>query len=108
MSHHVPIHVYRLVYPDSPDGPELLWEWNKVSIGRLLWNATAFGRELAHQYFPTWEALAEANQRIWEKDYLSRPAYQPWETWQVWLDEYREIVRDVQDIAVTACFDCRP
>jgi hypothetical protein len=96
MKNGVPIHAYRLVYPYSPNAPEMLWEWDKVSIARLLWNATAFGRELAHQYFPTWNALAEANQRIWETDYLPRGAYEPWESWQVWMDAYREIVRDAQ------------
>ena len=94
----MPLHAYRLVYPDRPHGPELLWEWEKAQSAHLLWNATTFQRELAHQYFSTWEALAEANQRIWEKDYLLRPAYEPWDTWQAWLDAYREIVRDVQDI----------
>ena len=94
----MPIHAYRLVYPDSPHAPEMLWEWERPSIARLLWNATAFRRELAHRYFPTWDAVAEENQRIWEVYSLPRPAYEPWDTWRVWLDEYREIVRDVQDI----------
>jgi hypothetical protein len=47
----MPIHAYRLEYPDSPHAPEMLWEWQKEYIARLLWNATTFGRELAHQYF---------------------------------------------------------
>jgi hypothetical protein len=46
------LHAYRLVYPDSPHGPERLWEGEKVHVGRLLWNATVFGRELTHRYFP--------------------------------------------------------
>jgi len=96
MKNGVPIHAYRLVYPHSPHAPEILWEWDKVYIARLLWNATAFGRELSHQYFPTWNALAEANQRIWEAYYVLRPAYASWESWQAWLDEYRELVRDAQ------------
>ena len=92
------LHAYRLLYPDSPHAPEKLWEWEKLHIGRLLWNATAFGRELAHRYFPTWDDLARENQRIWETHYQPRPLYEPWDTWRVWLEEYREIVRDVQDI----------
>jgi hypothetical protein len=95
----MPIHAYRLVYPDSPSAPERLWEWEKVHVGRLLWNATTFGRELAHRYFLTWNALAQENQRIWETDYLPHAAYQPWATWQAWIREYRELVRDVQAIA---------
>jgi hypothetical protein len=39
MRHRVPIHAYRLVYPDSPHGPELLWEWEEPYITHLLWNA---------------------------------------------------------------------
>jgi hypothetical protein len=41
----MPIHAYRLEYPDSPHAPEMLWEWQKEYIARLLWNATTFGRE---------------------------------------------------------------
>ena len=47
------LHAYRLIYPDSPHAPERLWEWEKEHVGRLLWNATVFGRELAHRYFLT-------------------------------------------------------
>ena len=93
------IHAYRLLYPDSPPAPERLWEWEKGHVARLLSNATAFGRELTHRYFADWNVLAQENERIWETYYLSRPAYDPWETWRAWLDEYREIVRDVQEIA---------
>jgi hypothetical protein len=92
------MHAYRLVYPDHLHAPAMLWEWEKVSIARLLWNATVFGRELAHQYFPTWHALDEANQRIWKTDYLPRPAYQCWDSWLAWMAEYRAIVRDMQDL----------
>lgn len=91
-------HVYRLVYPDSLHAPEMLWEWEKQHVGRLLWNATTFGRELAHRYFSSWKALAQENQRIWETRYLPRPLYEPWNTWQTWVTEYRELVFDVQNI----------
>jgi hypothetical protein len=76
----------------------MLWEWDKVSLARLLWNATTFGRELSHQYFSTWHALAEANQRIWETDYVLCPAYEPWESWQAWIDEYRTLVATAQEV----------
>jgi hypothetical protein len=92
------LQAYRLVYPDSQYAPEMLWEWERPYIARLLWNATVFGRELMHQYFLTWEALAQENQRIWETSYLPHPLYESWETWHAWLDEYRELVRDVQDM----------
>ena len=92
------LHAYRLIYPDSPHAPEMLWEWKRPHIDRLLWNAKTFGREVAERYFLDWNALAEENQRIWETHYLPRPLYEPWESWRAWLDEYREIVRDVQEI----------
>ena len=95
----MPIHAYRLVYSDSPHAPEMLWEWEQSHVGRLLSSAKTFGREVVQCDFSDWEALAQENQRIWERYYLPRPAYQPWDTWRVWLEEYRGIVRDVQDIA---------
>ena len=93
------LHAYRLVYPDSPHAPEMLWEWERPYLDRLLWNAKTFGRAVVQRYFLTWEALAQENQRIWETSYLLRPLYEPWATWQAWQDEYRALVRDVQDIS---------
>ena len=69
-----------------------------MHVGRLLWNATAFGRELTHRYFLTWEALAQENQRIWETFYVPRQLFESWATWHAWLEEYRKLVRDAQDI----------
>ena len=92
------LHAYRLLYPDSPHTPEMLWEWERPHIALLLWNATVFGRELMHRHFLTWEALAQENQRIWETSYLPRPLFETWATWHAWLDEYRELVRDVQEM----------
>jgi hypothetical protein len=94
----MPIHAYRLVYPDSPHAPEMLWEWEEPYIQMLIENARTFHREVVQRYFPTWDDLAQENQRIWETHYLPRPLYQLSETWRAWLDEYREIVRDVQDM----------
>jgi len=94
----MPIHAYRLEYPDSPHAPERLWEWEKPHRARLLWNLATFQCELAHRYFPTWNALAAVNQRIWEIHYQPRPLSEPWKTWRAWLEEYRELVRDVQDM----------
>ena len=98
MKDHVPVHAYRLEYSDSPPAPEMLWEWDTLHIDRLLWNALTFGRTVVQCSFVDWNALVAANQRIWTRDYLPRQAYQSWETWQAWMDEYREIVRDMQDI----------
>ena len=99
MKHRVPVHAYRLIYLDSPHAPEILWEWERPPLDRLLWNAKTFGRRVVQRYCADGEALAEENGRIWEVYYLPRPLYVPWETWRAWLDEYREIVRDVQDSA---------
>jgi hypothetical protein len=96
MQHRVPIHAYRLRYPDSPHAPVMLSEWERPSIDRLLWNAKTFGREVVQRYFADWDALTEENSRFWDAYYLLRPAYEPWEGWQAWMDAYREIVRDVQ------------
>src|SRR5712691_2105934 len=86
------LHAYRLVYPDSPHAPEILWEWEEPHIRLLFKNAGTFRRQVVQCSFAAWDALAQENQRIWETRYL------PWDTWQSWLDEYREIVRDMQDI----------
>jgi hypothetical protein len=99
MTYGEPIHAYRLFYPDSPHAPEMLWEWERPCVDRLLWNAKTFGRDVVQRYFADWDALSQENERIWEKYYQPCAAYGPWEGWQVWLDEYREIVRDVQEIA---------
>src|SRR2546425_7436411 len=89
MKHRVPIHASRLVYPDSPHAPEMLWEWERPHIDRLLWNAQPFGRTVVQCSFLHWNALAEANQHIWMTSYLPRPLYEPWDTCQAWLTEYR-------------------
>jgi len=40
----------------------------------------------------------QENQRIWETYYLPHPLYESWATWHAWLDAYRELVRDAQDM----------
>src|SRR5712691_4144834 len=79
------IHAYRLVYPDRPHAPEMLWEWEGPYSDRLLWNVKTFGRTVVQRYFADWDALAEENQHIWEAYYLLRPLYEPWDTWRVWM-----------------------
>ena len=91
--------VLSLSNPDSPHAPEQLWEWERPYIIRLLRNATTFNPAAVHCYFADWEALAQENRRIWETSYQPRRLYEPWERWQVWMAEYRQIIRDVQEIA---------
>jgi hypothetical protein len=51
MTYREPLHAYRLVSPDSPHTPELLWEWERLCIDRLLWTAKTFGRAVVQRYF---------------------------------------------------------
>jgi hypothetical protein len=98
MSHNVRVHAYRLVFPDGDHGPELRWEWEWPYIAGLLWNAKTFGRAVVQRYFTDWDALAAANQRLWETYYVPRPAYQCWESWQRWLSEYQTLVAMAQEV----------
>jgi hypothetical protein len=81
------IHAYRLRYPDNPHAHEMLWEWERPSVDRLLWNAKTFGREVVQRYCADQDTLAEENQRIWHVYALPRPACEPWDTWQAWMTE---------------------
>jgi hypothetical protein len=98
MTHHKSIHAYRLVSPDSSCASETLWEWEDPYIQRLFWNAKTFGHTVVHCTFLHWNALAEANQRIWETYYRLRPTHEPWNTWQGWMAEYRTLVTTVQEV----------
>jgi hypothetical protein len=92
------IRAYRLVYADPYALPQL-WECEQPSIDHLVQNAHTFSRRVVHRYFPTWQALASANARIWDTYYRRSPMYQPWGTWEAWLAEYRALVLEVQAIA---------
>src|SRR5262245_10851749 len=92
------LHAYCLIDPDSPHAPEMCWEWMRPHMHSLLRHAKLFHRQVTQQYF-TWDALMQENQRIWTVPYVPRPCYQPWETWQAWLEESRAIVRDVEERA---------
>jgi hypothetical protein len=39
------------------------------------------------------------NARLWQRSYLPSPLYQPYETWDRWLPEYRALIVEVQEIA---------
>lgn len=92
------LHVCRLVYLDSPHAPPQLWEWEAHYIDMLVQNAQTFHREVEQCSFLDWDAMAQENQRIWDTHYLPHPLYEFWVTWQSWLAEYRELVRDMQDL----------
>ena len=89
---------YRLVYPDSPDIPPQLWEWEEPHIRSLFKHAGAFRWQVVQNSFLDWDALAQENQRIWDTHYQPRPLYESWCTWQAWLAEYHKLVRDAQEI----------
>jgi len=98
MTHHKPLHAYRLGSSDSPHTPEMLWEWEEPYIHCLHWTAKTFGHPIVHCLFLHWTALAAANQRIWETSYVPRALFAPWANWQAWLTEYRTLVTTVQDV----------
>lgn len=95
----MPLHAYRLVYPDSPPTSETLWEWEAPYLTRLLWTAHTFGRTVVHGPLLHANALAEAHQRIWATDYLLRPSHEPWNTWQGWRAADRTLVTTVQEVS---------
>jgi hypothetical protein len=76
----------------------MLWEWEEPYIHHLFWNAKTFGRTVVQCTFLHWNALAAANQRIWETSYLPRSLYEPWENWQAWIREYRTLVATAQEV----------
>jgi hypothetical protein len=43
--------------------------------------------------------LARANTRIWQRHYLPSPLYEPYQTWEQWLSEFRMLIVEVQEIA---------
>jgi hypothetical protein len=92
------VHACRLVY-DPPHALPRLWEWQESHIDNLLRNARTFSRLVDHRHFPSWEALAGENARLWETHYQRCPMYQPWDTWEAWLAEYRALVVEVQGLA---------
>ena len=90
-------HAYRLLYRESLDAPDSLWEWHQPWIDHLLWHARTFGREVVHCYFATWQALDRANTRLWETTDAPWARSARWPTWHAWLVDYREwlvITRD--------------
>jgi hypothetical protein len=98
MRQRAPMQAYRLRYEDSPHTPETLWEWEEPYISHLRWNATTFGRTLVHCTFLHWHALDAANQHIWETSYLPRSLFEPWESWQAWIAEYRMLITTVREV----------
>jgi hypothetical protein len=86
------LHAYRLLYRESPDAPDSLWEWHQPWIDHLLWHARTFGRQVVHRYFATWQLLDQANTRLWETTYAPAAGYALWPTWHAWLVDYRELL----------------
>ena len=86
------LHAYRLLYRDSADAPDSLWEWHQPWIDHLLWHAHTGDRQVVHRYFATWQHLEHANTQIWETCYVPVASFAPWQTWHAWLIEYRELL----------------
>jgi len=68
------LHAYRLLYRESLDAPDSLWEWHQPWIDHLLWHARTFRQQVVHRYFATWQFLDQANTRLWERTYAPAPA----------------------------------
>jgi hypothetical protein len=93
------LRAYRLIYLQSPEAPPTLWEWEQPYIHHLIVNTRSFHTtQVAQRYFRCWDDLAQANARIWEAHYRPRPIYDVIETWRQWLDAYRQLILEVQDI----------
>jgi hypothetical protein len=107
MSNCVPVPAFRFVYRDSPQTPEMFWEWEEPYMHHVFWNAKTFGRTVVHCFFLHWHALAAANQRIWETAYLPRSLFEPWESWQAWIAESRTLVATAQEVYEAQCGEKR-
>jgi hypothetical protein len=93
------LRAYRLIYLDSPHAPPKLWEWEQPWIHHLIVNARSFNTtQVEQRYFQNGDDLARENTCIWEAHYRSCPLYDPIETWEEWMVEYRQLILDVQDI----------
>lgn len=92
------IRAYRLAY-GPPEAPPMLWEWELRHIHILVRIAHARRHQVMHRYFPNWRALARENACLWKTSYCPSPLYQLWDTWQAWLEEYRGLMVQMQDLA---------
>lgn len=93
------LRAYRLLYPDSPHAPPTLWEWQQPYIDQLILNARSFKTTIVVQcFFRHWDDLDQANTTIWQEHYRPCPLYDDIESWKGWLERYRQIILDVQDI----------
>ena len=93
------IHAYRLTYPFSEYGPPQLWEWEQPYIDDLVLNARTFNQRVVQRYFDDWDALNDDNTRIWQTYYVSKPLSELYTGWQEMLEEHRQLVVEVQEIA---------
>jgi hypothetical protein len=93
------LRAYRLVYLSSPHAQPTLWEWQQPYIHHLILNARSFHTtRVEHRYFRDWDALARENTRVWDAHYRSCPLYDSVARWEAYLDDYRQLILDVQDI----------
>ncbi len=51
------------------------------------------------RYFDDWDALDQDNTRIWQTYYEPKPHNELYAGWQEMLEEHRQIVVEVQEIA---------
>ncbi len=94
------LRAYRLTYPFSEYGPPQLWEWEQPYIDDLVLNARTFNRCVVQRYFEDWDALDQDNTRIWQTYYEPKPLSELYTGWQEMLAEHRQLIVEVQEIAV--------
>jgi hypothetical protein len=92
------IRAYRLIH-GPPNARPLLWEWERCHIEVLVRMAYACHHQLVQRYFANRYALARENTSLWTTYYRPRPLSQLWDTWQVWLEEYRALMGQMQELA---------
>ena len=93
------LHAYRLVYDFSEYGTPQLWEWEQPYIEALVLHARTFNRRVVGWWFEDWDALDQDNTRIWNSYYRPKPAYDHIADWRAYLEQHREIIVEVQEIA---------
>jgi hypothetical protein len=93
------LRAYRLIYLKSPHAPPKLWEWRQPYIHHLIVNARSFHTTRVEQrYFRDWQDLARENARVWDTHYRPFPLYDYLESWEAGLNEFRQLILDVQDL----------
>ncbi len=98
------LRAYRVIYTNNTYAAPQLWEWEQPHIDNLSRSARTFGHHMKQRFFLNRDALNWENTRIWQTHYEPKPAHDHIASWQELLAEHRQVVFEVQEIAVeTGC-----